>query len=277
MRTAEILVIGNEILAGMVRETNAAFLARLITGLGGSVERISVLPDRLEVLAAEFRRALEREVNLLLTTGGLGPTADDLTLEALARATSRPLTPHPEALRMVEERYRELHLKGLVDSPELTPSRAKMANLPLGAEPIPNPVGGAPAVRLQEGKSTVVCLPGVPAEMRAIAEGPLAPVLVAVLGAGAYLEKTLVLGVTDESAVASLVDSVAASHPDVYVKSRAARFGPEGRIRVTLAARGKGPGEVEGKLGPALAHLLSLLKEAGIQATEEGSSPEDLG
>ena len=146
MDTAVIIAIGREILRGRIQDANAWTLARRLTGLGVRVLRIVACDDDFVAIVREVHRAQEDGARLILTTGGLGPTDDDLTLAALAEATGRPLGLDEEARQLVASRYAALHQAGAVDDPGLTPTREKMARIPQGARALPNPVGAAPAV-----------------------------------------------------------------------------------------------------------------------------------
>ena len=142
--TVEILVIGNEVLQGDVLDTNSHWLCQKLTGLGTSVRRVCQVRDERDTIAACVRGFLERGADMLVTTGGLGPTTDDLTLEGIALALGRPLALHPRALEQVRATYTALAQEGIIASAELTPERRKMAQLPQGAEPLANTVGAAP-------------------------------------------------------------------------------------------------------------------------------------
>ncbi|SNB53107.1 competence/damage-inducible protein A [Thermoflexus hugenholtzii] len=264
--TAEILAIGNELLLGEVVDTNTAWLCRFFTGLGGKVQRAVVLPDEVEAIAAELQGALRRAPALVFTTGGLGPTEDDRTLAAVAMATGRPLEEHPEALRMVAARYRELAAAGFVAEPDLTPPRRKMAMLPRGAIPLANPVGAAPGVLLPLERTLLVCLPGVPEEMKAIVQSSLAPHLQARLGRAGFAELRLLTDCGDESRLAPLLGEVGRAFPHVYIKSRARAFGPQVRIQIYLSAAAPTPEEAQALVEEAGRHLEGRLAEAGVSA-----------
>ena len=166
--TVELLVIGNEVLAGDVLDTNSHWLCRQLASSGARVIRISVLPDDPAAIADGLRAALSRRPALILTCGGLGPTADDLTLSAVGAALDRPLQESPVAFAMIRDFYALLFARGAVTTPAMTPARTKMAQVPLGSEPLPNAVGAAPGVLFQESETLITCLPGVPAEMKDI-------------------------------------------------------------------------------------------------------------
>ncbi|MBI2845710.1 MAG: competence/damage-inducible protein A, partial [Chloroflexi bacterium] len=213
---AEIIAIGNEILLGQVQDTNAHWLAKKIVSMGGRVRRMVVVGDDPPAIIQEIRGALAREPVLLVTTGGLGPTADDLTLAAVAEAVGRPLDLNPPALQMVEKRYAKLARLGFVADAALTRSRLKMAYLPSGAEPLANSVGTAPGSLLRLDPTTLISLPGVPGEMMAIWEESLASVLKEIFGENIFLEKTVTVQTRDESSLAPILQELAEKNPEVY-------------------------------------------------------------
>ncbi|MGC8780081.1 MAG: competence/damage-inducible protein A [Anaerolineae bacterium] len=268
----ELLTIGNEILAGDILDTNSHWLCRKLVAAGCRVGRITVLPDDLEVIAEALRAALARRPALILTCGGLGPTADDLTLAAVAAGLGRPLVEMAAAYAMIRDFYAALHRRGEVTTAEMTPARAKMACLPAGAEPLANRVGAAPGVLLREGTVWIASLPGVPAELKAIFEESLWPRLAAGLRREVWAERVIRTDCRDESVMAPAVDRVAAAHPDVYVKSRAQVYGGEATDFVTLAARGADMAEAQARLDAAERALRAELARVNIAvvAVEEG-------
>jgi len=262
--STEIIAVGNELLIGDVQDTNTCWLCRRITGLGGRVTRATMIADDPDIIAGALRDALARRAAVIFTTGGLGPTADDLTLSAIGPALGRPLAGHPVALDMVGSTYRRLAQAGYVAHAGMTEERRKMAILPAGAVPLSNPVGAAPGVVLREGPATIICLPGVPEELKGIFERSLQPLLKELYGEGYYTERVIVVECGDESALAPVVDRLAGRHPQVYVKSRAKAYADGVRLKVTLSARGEGRAVVEELLGGALADLKQGLAGMGV-------------
>ncbi len=169
----EVLSAGNEVLIGDVLDTNTNWLCTRVTSLGGLVRRTVMLRDDVEAIGAELRGCLARRPALLFTVGGLGPTSDDRTLEGVALGLGVPLELHAAAERMVAARYEEFFAAGYVPFPELNENRRKMARLPAGAEPLVNPIGGAPGVLCRSGETRIVSLPGVPGELVAIVDESL--------------------------------------------------------------------------------------------------------
>lgn len=128
---AEIIAIGREILTGKTLDTNSNWIAQQIYPLGIRVKRIVAVDDVEEEIAQEIINSIKYGVGLIITTGGLGPTFDDKTLQAVSLATGRKLVLNDEALKMVTESYKRFYEQGWVDSPEITPERKKMAYLPM--------------------------------------------------------------------------------------------------------------------------------------------------
>jgi nicotinamide-nucleotide amidase len=272
-RRAEIIAVGNELLLGDVLDTNTNWLCKRITGVGEVVVRAVLVRDEEQAIVAEVRSALERDTDLIITTGGLGPTGDDITLQAVASAIDRPLELHSEALALVKARYEELASKGYVEDAGLTEARKKMARLPRGATTAANPVGAAPGVILEFGRSVIVSLPGVPEELKGIYEGSLQPTLRRLFGDSFYEERSLIAHCGDESLLAPILKEVTESYPSVYIKSRARRFGPEVKILITLSSAGGGREEVQRRVTGALEELSLALSRTGISVEMDvGSS-----
>ncbi len=262
MRTV-ILAIGREILRGRVQDTNSCTLARRLTGLGHEVVRIASCDDALAAIVREIRRAADDGAALVVTTGGLGPTDDDLTLQALAEAIGCPLALDPGARELVATRYASLARSGAVADGQMTAPREKMAWLPQGSTPLPNPVGAAPGVWMEAAKGNYVALPGVPAEMQAILEQAVVPILAARSPGAGYAERRIVTQARDESVVAPVLRRLGRELPEVYWKSRPTRFGPDVRMEVFVSTWASDSAGADGRLTRAL----SLLREALGEAT----------
>ena len=155
---AEILCVGTELLMGDIVNTNAAFLSKRLCTLGIGVYRQSVVGDNRARLAADLRDALER-ADLVITSGGLGPTADDMTKEVAAEVFGRSMFLHEESLSRIERYFADTGRR-------MTPNNRKQAMMPEGATVFPNDYGTAPALALvREDGKTLVMLPGPPREL----------------------------------------------------------------------------------------------------------------
>jgi molybdopterin-biosynthesis enzyme MoeA-like protein len=260
----EVLSAGNEVLIGDVLDTNTNWLCTRVTRLGGLVRRTVMLRDDVDAIGAELRGCLGRRPALVFTVGGLGPTSDDRTLEGVALGLGVGLELHPEAERMVTEKYLEFYEAGYVPFPGLNEERRKMARLPAGAEPLANPIGGAPGVLCRREGTRVVSLPGVPGELKAIVDESLGPLVAEVFGAAHYEERSLEVELQDESAIAGVLRAAERDHPAVYVKSRAKVLGSTPAIRITLSGRGEDCAAVAALLAPAAEQLLAQIAAAGF-------------
>ena len=156
IRNIEILCVGNELLIGKTLNTNAQWIAKQVTSLGLTVKRVTVVADDVNEIANAIREAFDRKPQFAITTGGLGPTFDDKTLEGIAEAMNGKLTVNTKALKMVREKY-ETYARGRrTEKVELTQARVKMATLPEKAKPITNPVGTAPGVQVNWGQTILI-------------------------------------------------------------------------------------------------------------------------
>ncbi len=169
MPIAEVLSQGDEVVTGQIVDTNAAWLAERLTDLGFTIVRHVVVGDRLPDLVAVFAEIAQR-CDLCISTGGLGPTDDDLTTAAVAEAFDRPLELDAEALAQVKERFASL-------GREMAPVNERQAWLPRGALRLDNEWGTAPGFSFVEGKARIACLPGVPSEMRQMYQAHVLPML----------------------------------------------------------------------------------------------------
>lgn len=260
----ELFIIGNEILIGDIQDTNTHWLCKEINSLGGHVARVTLLRDVAGIIAAETQAALERGAQVIITSGGLGPTADDLTLAAVARGVGLEVRLHDQALRMVRERYDELAAQGVLAQGGLNPAREKMAWLPAGAVPLHNPVGTAPGVLLRTGKAAIVSLPGVPSEMKGIFATSLQPFLHETFRGGIAVMRSITVLSNDESVMEPVLSRVVNDHPRIYVKSLARTLGETREIDITLTAVGDDRSLLNALLDAALHDLQGGLTAIGI-------------
>src|SRR6266496_376078 len=272
MRPAAVIVIGNEILDGSTTDANSGWMCRQVSGRGASTLQICTVPDVKERIGLALDQAFALRPNLILTLGGLGPTRDDLTISAVAAYTDLPLRLDSKALAIVERRYRELAEQGRVPEPnreETRRAREKMALFPEGGEAIFNDVGAAPALHLVVRGTGILFLPGVPSELNSIVLNHSTHVFERWLGVGAFGSINIVTSSNDESALdAALRDFDAASQFDVYLKSRARRFGDDVRVLVTLSAKGASRADTQTRLAEALQAFGRALQHHGLDILE---------
>ncbi len=194
----EIVTIGDELLLGFTVDTNSGFIGRELANIGVSVARHTTCGDDIGVIVQTLREALDR-TGAVITTGGLGPTADDMTVEAVAKLFDREMLRDESIAHWLQERW-----KGFRRTGEIPESNYKQAMIPVGAEIIANPVGSAPGVLLaDEHGRWVATLPGVPREARAMFTESLKP-RIAVLAGDATVVRSLTLRTVGlgESAIA---------------------------------------------------------------------------
>ncbi|TFB08067.1 competence/damage-inducible protein A [Candidatus Atribacteria bacterium MT.SAG.1] len=166
---AEIISIGSEILRGQITDTNANFIAKKLVESGIDLEHISAVSDNPESLLSTLKLALQRS-DLIITTGGLGPTEDDITYHTIARALNLKLIKYPEAEKNLKRILKKIN-KGVF------PSNLKQVYLPEGAKIIINQYGTAPAMILEKDNKIICSFPGVPHEMKNLIEENLIPYL----------------------------------------------------------------------------------------------------
>ncbi len=265
----EIFIIGNEILIGDIQDTNTHWLCKEINELGGQVVRATVMRDISEVIAAEMQAALLRGADVIITSGGLGPTADDLTLAAVALGVGVEWRLHEQALQMIRERYDELAGQGILTQGGLNPAREKMAWLPVGATPLHNPVGTAPGVLLKTGQTTIISLPGVPSELKGIFKSSLQPFLLATFSGGMSAMRIISVQCNDESLMEPVLSRVAHDHPGIYIKSLATTLGEMRDLDVILTAVGSERSTLDLLLEGAVKDLHNGLASLNISHREK--------
>ncbi len=162
MPTARVIIVGNEILQGEVADTNTQYLARVLRGLGFDLVHAQCVADDIEAIARAVAEAIAAD-DLTIAAGGLGPTVDDVTREAVAEALGRELEYRPELWAQILDRFAAY-------GAEPTENNKRQAYVPIGALPLSNPVGTAPCFIVEEGSAALIVLPGVPAEMRHVLE-----------------------------------------------------------------------------------------------------------
>ncbi len=220
------MVVGNELLSGHTRDENGPFLARRLREVGHRVVRISIVPDEegeiVEALAEASGRA-----GLVFTTGGLGPTGDDVTIDAVAAFLDRPLRRPPEAEEQIRRIYRRGKDEGLLESSEVDERAWRMARVPEGATVVRNDAGAAPGCVLEAEGVRVVALPGPPRELRSVMGHVIDRGLVPRGEPSATREVVLD---TFEAPVSGDLEALAREHPDVEVGS----YPQAGRRRVLV-------------------------------------------
>ena len=259
---AEIISFGIELLIGRIVNTNASYLAKKLTEEAVYVQRITTLPDEFEDLKQGFVEALQRQPNIIITTGGIGPTWDDRTAEGLALALNVPLKKHPEAMKMVEERYKKINAT-------MNPASIKMATIPEGATPLPNPAGTAPGIRAQQGQVIVYCIPGVPKEMQAIFETAILPEVHVLKGVDNFYKTEFVIEGIGEGRLAHITAALHTANPTIWVKSLVDTKNVSGRSRIIFSLTCYGDKQQEELLHTVTNQLKKQVVELGAELLEE--------
>ncbi|MHA1909408.1 MAG: competence/damage-inducible protein A [Candidatus Thorarchaeota archaeon] len=250
---AGILAIGNEVLDGHVLDTNSNWMEKQLVALGVEMRRLVIVRDEIEEIGKGLKFLCE-ECDVVITSGGLGPTHDDMTLKAIATAVGVPLQEEPNAIKIVERQYKMLFEKEIVASSEMSESRLKMARIPEGSTPLDNTVGGAPGVMLEFQGAIVFCLPGVPSELKDIWENSVKPWIVENTK-GFYFEDIVEFDFVDESVFAPFIQRAMDKVPGVWIKSLPKRYGSTRVMRVWISSRGLNETEVRQNVKIALSTL----------------------
>ncbi len=244
----EIVSIGSELLLGQIVDTNSAWISQRLAENGVNVYYKSCVGDNLDRMTEVLRIALDR-ADVVITGGGIGPTQDDLTREAVAEVFGVDVVTDPESLTELRERFQN---RGFI----LTKNNERQAQIPAGATVIRNPNGTAPAFRVESDKGTIISLPGVPFEMKWLITNEIIPYLRAKYDLGETIHYR-VLKVADlgESAVDHEIGHLIAesSNPTVGVLAR------PGQVDVRIAARAATINEANTLIEPVEAEVRRLL------------------
>jgi len=254
--TAEVLAVGTELVSGRILDTNSHWLCGQMAVLGCTPRRITVVPDDVSEVADALTSAVERRSGLVVCTGGLGPTPDDVTTEALAALAGVPTEVHEPTIREYMAR------RGIQRREDVTPNLIRMATVPRGAEVLPNPAGWAPCIKLVLDASTVFALPGPPREVEAIFQEHVAPFIASRCGCRCVAAR---LGVAMyESEVSPLMEEVMRTFPGTYVKAYVAlRRSGEELLPVDVMARAADEADAAALLEEAVARFCELASSRG--------------
>lgn len=240
-KTAGIIVIGNEILSGKVVDTNSPYLCQELRELGVDVRRVVIIPDDIEVIAAEVA-AFSRQFDHVFTTGGVGPTHDDVTIEAVARGLGRGVSIHPDLEALLEHHWG--------DRPSA--ARHKMASVPEGASLLMEPSLPIPVLQVDN----VYIFPGIPQLFRRKFNS------IKERFRDLPYHGRQVFITEPESSFSHLLDTLLNEFPDLLLGSYPVVRNPDYRVKLTLES--KDPDY----LGKAFTRLLALLPPAYVRRTE---------
>jgi molybdenum cofactor synthesis domain-containing protein len=242
--TAAVLIIGDEILSGRTQDTNLRDIARYLGVIGVDLAEARTVPDVL-VEIVDALNALRARYDYVITTGGIGPTHDDITADAVAAAFGVELQEHPEIMAMMTARW----------GGELNAARRRMARVPVGGALVKNPVAGPPGFTI----GNVFTLAGVPQIMRGMLEdvGPR------MRGGRPTVSRTVRVEGSGEGQIAEPLEAVAKAHTDMSLGSYPF-FGPDG-YGSNLVVRGRDPAQLVEVVG----ELIAALRQAGIDNVRE--------
>ncbi len=242
--TAAVLIIGDEILSGRTQDTNMRDIARYLAVLGVDLAEARTVPDVMDEIV-DALNALRSRYDYVITTGGIGPTHDDITADAVAQAFGVELEEHPEIMAMLSARW----------GGEVNAARRRMARVPVGGDLVKNPVQGPPGFTI----GNVFTLAGVPAIMRGMLEdvGPR------LRGGRPTVSRTVRVEGSGEGQIAAPLETVAKAHTDMSLGSYPF-FGPDG-YGSNLVVRGRDPAQ----LVEVVQELIEALRGAGIDNVRE--------
>lgn len=258
MATAEIVAIGSELLLGQIVDTNSAWMAQRLTALGVNLYFKTVVGDNPGRMKEVIARALER-ADIVITSGGIGPTQDDLTREIVAEATGRKLVQDAGMLAQVEEHFRR---RGR----PMTPNNIRQSYMPEGAIAVKNPNGTAPCFIVEDPRAVIYSLPGVPVEMKWLFENEVEPYLRKKFHLAEVIHyRVLKIVGIGESAVDDKVGHLIAnsSNPTVGVLAL------PGQVDVRIAAKAANREEAMKMIAPVEAEVRGLLGTAIFAADDE--------
>ncbi len=247
MMNAEIITTGTELLLGEIVDTNAPFIARQLRAIGVNLYYKTTVGDNRERLAYALRQALERS-DVVIVTGGLGPTVDDITREAVADATGRELELRPEIVD---------HLKAFFGQRgrSFTENNLRQAYLPRSSRMIPNPIGTAPGFIVEDARGVIITMPGVPREMERMMTEQVIPYLQEKMGESLVIVTRVIhtAGI-GESAIDNMIGHLMTrSNPTVGLAAHL------GQVDIRLAARAGSQAGAEALIAPAEAEIRGQL------------------
>jgi len=255
----DIIATGTELTYGQFTDTNSSWIAEQLTQSGAIVRRMTIIGDRVDDIVKVIDEGLKAKRRLIVITGGLGPSEDDLTVEAIAKALGRETIIGRRALLMVRMKCQEFAI-------ELTERRKRMARAVEGASPLANPIGLAPGTQVKSGGTTIVALPGIPKEMKPMFETHVLP---KVRGWTKGQMRTINLRVFSGESRFPVLQQVQGEFPEIYFKMHARppthdqQQGYADGMDVTLLAKGTDPDACRVALERVIQRFRSLVEEKG--------------
>jgi nicotinamide-nucleotide amidase len=251
IRSAEIIAVGSEMLTPHRTDTNSLFLAGRLNELGIELSAKAVVGDDQRLLTTLLRQSLER-VDLVIITGGLGPTEDDVTREAVSDALGRPMSEDADVLASLEKRFAD---RGYV----MPANNRKQAQVPRGAVVIANPNGSAPGLWLEEGSQAIVVLPGPPRELQPMFDYSVSPRLVATTAGTRWRRRVIKITGRAESQVDEVARDIYLALMKAPTPIQTTILATPGQIELHLAAVSADVAAVDAALADAVGRLATAL------------------
>ncbi len=251
--TVRIVAIGTELVLGRIQDTNSFWLAQQLTDLGAEVRRIVVLPDVLDEIIAALQDAADAGADFVVVTGGLGPTPDDITVEALARLLGVGTYEEPNLLEDYQRRRQ-------MSADDLTPGLRKMATVPENAVVWASPAGWAPCIQVSKAETTYFVMPGPPREMEALFDRYVATAISDSLETKSAARRVFVN--MSESECSPLIEEAMQQYPGLYAKAYVA-LRSDTHMPVDFVARAASDRDAREMLSGALDQFSAGVKELG--------------
>jgi len=255
---AEIICIGTEILLGRIVNSNAAYLSKKLASLGIDVFHHTTVGDNHTRLFTALKRAMHRS-DIVLTTGGLGPTVDDLSLEIIGQAVERRLILNPAVLKEIKEHFHKRHIP-------MPKANLRQALIPEGAKVLKNEIGTAPGLIIPFDKKVLIAFPGVPKEMKPMMERDAIPYLAKhFAGSGVIVSRTAKTTGLAESQVNKKVKTILRIKPPVTVGI----YVHTASVDLNITAKAKNRRQAQKLIAPVERKICSRLKEHVYGKDEE--------
>lgn len=252
----ELFSIGTELVLGQIQDTNAHWIAQQTLQLGGELRRVTMLRDNFDEMTEALESAVERETALILTTGGLGPTPDDMTVAVVASLIGTKSIVSQETVAEYKKR------REMAEDDILNEALTKMATIPESAKVLQNPAGWAPCISVDHKQSTIMMMPGPPREMKAVYESHIQPLIVERYRSEISTARVYVS--MFEAEVSPLMQKVMERHNDVYLKAYVAlRKVDENRMPIDFVSTSNDKDESETQLQQSIQYFQQLVVAAG--------------
>ena len=252
----ELFSVGTELVLGQIQDTNAHWIAQQILQNGGELRRVTMLRDDFDEMTEAINSAIQRETALILTTGGLGPTPDDMTVSVIASLIGTKPIVSKETVAEYKKR------REMSEDDILSDALTKMATIPESAQVYQNPAGWAPCISVDYKQSTIMMMPGPPSEMKAVFETYIQPLIVEryrdeISTARVYVSMF-------EAEVSPLMQKVMDRFPNVYLKAYVSLRNTEGNsMPIDFVSTSSESIETEEQLKSSINYFRELVVEAG--------------